>query len=265
MSLHRFFLKEQRLSDETDALFALRLSDDDLRHAKVLRLFPGEHIAVIDAGSDYFECEISSFDDEMVVGISSHREGRAEPFHVTLFQALAKGDKMETVIRHATEVGASAFAPFSAARSVAKLDGAKADKKVERWSAIAKSAAMQSGRELIPEVMPVTDLKGAIDRLSRFDAVVILWEEAGATCSLSSALDSAKRLEHPDVAIVVGPEGGLSDEEIEALLASNPYAGLVTLGPNILRTETAGIVGCALVSYELGGMGASSGNQQGVA
>ena len=258
MSLPRFFLDEQVLAGEGEGPFALRLSDDDARHARVLRLSPGEHIAVVDAESDYFECEVSSFDGPLVVTISS-REGACEPpFEITLFQGLAKGDKVEDVVRHATEVGAGAFVPFSSSRAVAKLQGEKAERKRQRWQAVAKSAAMQSGRRAVPEVLPVASFKGACEALAAYDCVIVFWEQCEASRTLREALSCVRGLDAPRVAVVVGPEGGLSEEEVGLLLASNPCARLATLGPTILRTETAGVVGCALVSYELGGMGAQA-------
>ena len=153
MSLPRFFVENQVLAAETEAVFPLRLASDDAKHAKVLRLAPGEHVAVIDADSDYFECEIVDFSDALpLVSIARHAEADEAGPQVILLQGLAKGDKMETVIRHATEVGVAAFVPLSCKRSVVKLDGKKAAAKTERWRAIAKSAAMQSGQARIPEV-----------------------------------------------------------------------------------------------------------------
>ena len=153
MSLPRFFLENQVLAAETEAVFPLRLATDDAKHAKVLRLAAGEHVAVIDAASDYFECEIVDFSDGLpLVSIARHEEAVEEGPRVMLLQGLAKGDKMETVIRHATEVGVAAFVPLACRRSVVKLDGKKAAAKTERWRAIAKSAAMQSGQARIPEV-----------------------------------------------------------------------------------------------------------------
>ncbi len=260
MSLHRFFLDDQVLSAEEGGSFALRLSDGDAHHARVLRLAPGEHIAVVDAAGDCFECEVARAGDDVVVSIAS-REGGVEPaFRLTLFQALVKGDKMETVIRHATEVGVAAFVPLACRRSVVKLDGKKAAAKTERWRAIAKSAAMQSGQARIPEVSEPMTVGEAASMLAEATAVLVCWEEAPGSASLREAIQgalAATRTPAADarIAVVVGPEGGLAEEEVRALLASNPRARLVTLGPSILRTETAGIVAPALALYELGAMG----------
>ena len=180
MSLPRFFLENQVLAAETEAVFPLRLEADDAKHARVLRLTTGEHIAVIDADQDYFECEIVDFADELpLVSIARHEDASEAGPQVILLQGLAKGDKMETVIRHATEVGVVHDA-------------------------------------LLATCTPVADAR---------------------------------------IAVVVGPEGGLAEEEVQLLLGCNGRARLVTLGPSILRTETAGIVAPALALYELGGMG----------
>lgn len=260
MSLPRFFLDEQVLGAETASEFPLRLSRDDAKHARVLRLKAGEHAAVVDASKDYFEVEFVSFDGDLpVVSIARHLDAPDFGPRVVLFQGLAKGDKMETVIRHATEVGVSGFVPLACKRSIMKIDRKKADSKRERWQAIAKSAAMQSGQPDIPEVMESCSVKEAYSLLSSFDAVLVCWEEAPATAGISQALSavcqSTDASYRASVAIVVGPEGGLDELEVQDLLACNPHACLVTLGPSILRTETAGIVAPALVLYELGGMG----------
>ena len=173
MSLQHFYLHDQVLADEGAPTFPLRLSPDDAKHARVLRLAPGEHIAVVDAAQDYFECEIAAFDDAVpVVRIAQRLDDEERPL-VMLVQGLAKGDKMETVIRHATELGVSAFVPMSCERSIVRLDARKAAARTQRWRAIAKSAAMQSGQRACPEVgepMALADGSGinSVDSLRNF-------------------------------------------------------------------------------------------------
>lgn len=265
MSLPQFFLDSQLLSRESEEVFPLRLAKDDAKHARVLRLAKGEHIAVVDAGKDYFECEIVDFSDVIpLVRISRHVDYVPDEPTVILVQGLPKADKMEMVIRHATEIGVSAFVPMKCSRSIVKLDDKKASSKLERWSSIAKSAAMQSGRKLVPKVTAPQTVKEVCELLSEATAVLICWEEAPQTANLSAALASGLAACGVDrspadarVAVVVGPEGGLSAEEVDALLACNPRAALVSLGSSILRTETAGLIAPGLVIYELGGLGKS--------
>ena len=252
MSFHHFFLDGQIIAEETAQEFPVRLSAEDAKHARVLRLSEGEHISVVDAASDYFELEITSAHDGLVARISQ------APARIALFQGLAKGDKMDDIIRHATEVGIDEFVPLSSSRCVMKLDAKKAKSKLARWQAIAHSAAMQSGRMVEPRVHEPHTVKQAVQLLREFDCVLVCWEECPSTKTIAAALEQAfgnASVDKPRIAVVVGPEGGLSADEVEALTASE-NAWPVTLGPSILRTETAGIVAPALVLYACGGMGA---------
>lgn len=260
MSLPRFFLETQVIAQETEASFPLELAADDAKHFRVLRLGPGEHIAVVDGASDYFECRIEGFEGNVpVVSVARHVDAPKQRVRVTLCQGLAKGDKMDTVIRHATELGVSAFMPFSSMRSIVKLDEKKARTRTERWRSIAKSAAMQSGQMSIPAVEKPASFTELCQSLADFDAVCICWEEAPQTAALADAIAPAISAfedgEPARVAIVVGPEGGIDSVEVDALLACNGNARLVSLGASILRTETAGIVAPALALYELGQLG----------
>lgn len=257
MSLPHFFLDDQVLEHETAAEFPLRMSRDDAKHARVLRLSAGEHIAVVDAAQDYFECEIVSFDDAIpLVRIAQRFEDDERNASVVLVQGLAKGDKMDMVIRHATEVGVAGFVPLMCERSIVKLDEKRVASRIERWGTIAKSAAMQSGQRFVPEVSAPLNVGEVCAMLRNATAVLVCWEEAPQTATLEDALSSALAYTQTPaadarVAVIVGPEGGLSQHEVDVLLACNPCSSLVTLGPSILRTETAGIVAPALVLHVL--------------
>lgn len=256
MSLPHFFLREQVLSHESAPVFALQLESDDVKHAKVLRLSQGEHIAVVDASSDYFECAVASFENgSLCVSIAQRLQVKTRP-EVVLFQGIAKGDKMDTIVRHATEVGIAGFVPLAASRSVVKLDAKKAKARRERWESIAKSAAMQSGRTSMPRVYPPSSLAEAAKVASECDVVLVCWEEACLEDTFAKALAAGcasvcETTHAPRVALVVGPEGGLAESEVEAFLSASPNSYSVSLGPSILRTETAGIVAPALALYEL--------------
>lgn len=263
MSLHHFFLDDQMIGGQESSEFTLRLTDADAKHARVLRLVPGEHIGVVDAARDYFECEVTAAGDELVVRIAQKVDApRADPV-VVLAQGLAKGDKMDDIVRHATEVGVSSFVPLKCARSVMKIDPKKTASKLQRWQAIAHSAAMQAGRMEEPAVAEPLSVAQAVRAFEDATAVLVCWEECPSTSTIADALDAAFSSvgivdpSEAKIVVVVGPEGGLSSDEVDRL-TSLPRAFPVTLGPSILRTETAGVVAPALVLYECGGMGARS-------
>lgn len=267
MSLHQFFLDDQVLADEAEASFTLRLSREDAKHARVLRLEAGEHLAVVDASSDYFECEIVGFDGDLpAVRIARHVEAPETGPAVMLVQGLAKGDKMETVIRQGTEIGVAAFVPLRCERSIMKIDEKKVASKLTRWRSIARSAAMQAGRLSVPDVAEPAGIDDLSALLCDATALLVCWEEAPGTALIADALDAALVATDTTVpadariAVVVGPEGGLSAGEVERLLALNPRSALVSLGSSILRTETAGVIAPALTLYELGALGGRAGN-----
>lgn len=130
----------------------------------------GEHIAVIDAAHDYFECEIASLDGDLpLVRITRHEDATDDGPLVILVQGLAKGEKMDSVIRHATELGVTAFMPLTCERSIVKLDAKKTRTRLDRWCSIAKSAAMQSGQPRIPEVLEPPKREGGGGRARRIN------------------------------------------------------------------------------------------------
>ena len=260
MALPHYFLPEQILSEETKACFELRLSESDAHHLKVARMKPGEHVAVIDASNNYFECELDHFEQNRVYArICQKLEAKNACPHITLIQGLAKGEKMELVIRHATELGVSCFIPLKCKRSVVKLDEKRAKDRVARWNNIAKSAAMQSGQTHIATVEMPQTVAQVCTLAHNFDAFFICWEEAPESEKLIQALSQfvsgvSKDPAELKLAVVVGPEGGIEAEEIHALMQCE-NAHLVSLGSSILRTETAGIVAPALILYSLGQLG----------
>ncbi len=259
MSLPRFFLDSQVIADEDAVTFELRLRPDDLHHLYVLRLSPGEHIAVVDAASDYFECRLERIEkDAVFVSVCSHEKMDALPARVVLFQALPKGSKLDDVVRHATELGVDGFRPFISERSIVRLDGARAEKRTARLQEIARSAAMQSGRHVVPPVSEILPFKRTLDKLSKYDMVLIFWEEA-TSADLATCIREflGKGLELGRIAVVIGPEGGFSSEEVARIEGACSNTHVLSLGDTILRAETAGIVAPALVLYELGGLGGS--------
>lgn len=256
MSLHHLFLHGQVLSEASDRVISLSFDEDDLRHVRALRLRPGEHIAVVDASSDYFECEVVSVKrDDIAVRISSKLDSPPQPAKITLVQGLAKGDKVDTVVRAATELGIASVIVTGFERSVVRLDERKSEARVSRWQSVARAAALQSGCSASPLVSYTPSIRALTENLASFDCIVVFWEEASMEQTMQSALLPAFESIHegntPSVAVIVGPEGGIAPNEVEMVLLF-PQARIATLGHHILRTETAGIVASALVSSELG-------------
>ena len=169
------------------------------------------------------------------------------PSRIILFHRLPKGDKMEWIVQKAVELGAYSIVPFAAKRSVVKLDEKKAAKKQARWQLIAKGAAEQSGRGIIPEVSAVQTFTEALRMAGELDVVLIPYElEEGMK-------ETARVLENIEcgqsVGIFIGPEGGFEEEEVECAKEAGAYA--ITLGKRILRTETAGLTTLSVLMYHL--------------
>ena len=176
------------------------------------------------------------------------------PTKVTVCQCLAKGDKMETVTQKSVELGAWEIWPVESSRCVVRLDGKSAGKKTARLQKIAREAAMQSGRGAIPQVLEPAPLKQALETAAKEGEIFFFYERGEE--SLKAALVSAgERL-----FVFVGPEGGFSPEE--AALAQSLGGKLLTLGPRILRTETAPLAALSCIFYERGDMEVERGDRQ---
>ena len=230
--MHRFFSDPGR-STASEAF----LTKEDARHAvTVLRLRPGQHVCIIADGC-LWEAEVLSADTTDVrVRFLSPLPSTEPSLSVTLFQGLPKADKMELIIQKATELGVSSIVPVLLNRCVARPDAKDISRRLERWNRIAREAAKQSGRSVIPAVSaPVT-----VDRLSDAcplpETSIVPWEEAAGYGPLSFHND------HPSLSslgILIGPEGGIEPKEIDCLRSLGFIP--VTLGKRILRTETAGL------------------------
>ena len=248
MSLHRFFSEEPL--PESDGV--LPLAEADIHHLRdVLRLAPGDEIVVVAAGAARV-VRLTQVGEAVRGVVLAEVPAPALP-RVTLVQALVKGEKMDTVIRQTTELGVTRVVPFDAERSVVRLDAAKADSRAARWRRVAAEAAKQSQRTDIPEVttpVPAAEVPGILTA----DVVLVCWEEEGAALGIGDALSAAGAGAGTSVAVIVGPEGGLTPGEVSHFRSEG--ARVVSLGPTVLRTETAGVVATALALYELGGLGA---------
>lgn len=244
--MHRFY------ADENQALEgSVRLTPEDARHAvRVLRLREGDRAEIFWNGGRYLG-EISEMAGDAVTLRLLEALPSTEPrLRITLYQGLPKADKMELIIQKAVELGAEAVVPVAMSRCVTRLDERDGLKKQERWQKIAREACKQSGRCQMPAVEAPVAFRELLNRLPEYEAAVVPWEEASGYGLADFQHD------HPELArlaVVIGPEGGMSADEISAMREAGCCP--VTLGPRILRTETAGLAALSALMCLYGEMG----------
>jgi len=247
--IHRFFVEPNQISDKF-----ITITGSDVQHIlKVLRLGEGAILNVADGtGMEYKGSIVDKGKDFVRLSvIGMYYNSTESPVEVTLFQGLPKGDKMELIIQKCTELGVKKIVPVSCQRSIVQLRPDKAEQKRTRWQKISEEAAKQSRRSLIPEITQVQTLEEALKNIKQDEVFLIPWEEEKAN-NLRDVIQPLKG-RCRKVSILIGPEGGLTCEEVA--LAKDAGGSTVTLGPRILRTETAGLTVVAIVLYELGDLG----------
>ncbi len=227
------------------------ITGEDVNHIKnVLRMRAGEEISVSNGldGREY-RCGILSLgEEEILCELRFMKEDRVElPSQVYLFQGLPKADKMELIIQKAVELGVRQVIPVAASRCVVKLDDKKAAAKRTRWQGIARAAAKQSKRAIIPEVTEVSSFSNAVREASMMDVALIPYELAEDMSRTKEIMENLKP--GTSVAVFIGPEGGFSEGEIS--LAAENGIRPITLGKRILRTETAGLAVLSWIMYQL--------------
>lgn len=210
------------------------IDGDDARHiTKSLRMRVGEAITVCDTRGVDYHCTITDCSDGRVdLHIDRTEKTGSEPsVFVSLFQCLPKGDKMDSVVKQSVELGVGEVTPVLSTNCVSRPDEKQLSKKVERWQKIANEAAGQSGRGILPKVNDYVSLKNLASELQCFDKTLFCYELGGESIA-DINLNGAEK-----IAVIVGPEGGFTAEEAEMLKSNG--ATVTTLGPRILRTETA--------------------------
>lgn len=201
-----------------------------------------------ETGVRYFTKITNFLEEKIELEILSETEESTEmPIEVDLYQGLPKSDKMDLIVQKCTEIGVSKVIPVLTDRVIVKLDDKSVAKKVERWNKIAIEASKQSGRQKISSVDNVTFLENIIEKLSKYDIVIVPYE-CEKTSTLKAKLKNINK-EIKSIAVVIGPEGGFSENDIE-ILERCPSVEKVSLGKRILRTETAGIATLAMILYE---------------
>lgn len=243
----RFFV-EQAVGD-ADA--GIRLASDDAHHIlQVLRMGPGDLLDVCDDHHRLYRCRIPGVTSDarggLTVEIVERLPGSGEfPFEITLYQGLPKGEKMNLIVRECVELGAVRVVPVLCRRSVSRPDAAKGRAKATRWQKVAEAAAKQSGRGRMPQVSEPVPFEASLAEAREKHDLVFVPYESETGVSLRTFLEHRPRPER--LAFFIGPEGGFAADEVTAFGAAG--ISTVTLGPRILRTETAGAAVLSMLSY----------------
>ncbi|PYZ99210.1 16S rRNA (uracil(1498)-N(3))-methyltransferase [Alteribacter lacisalsi] len=244
--MQRYFLDDTQISAD-DVI----MTGDEAKHiARVMRMNEGDEVVCCNRSGACFRVQLTVVSPEQVQGTVVEQEHRSSemPVHVTVACGLPKADKLELVIQKGTELGASAFLPFEAERSIVKLDQKKARKKQERWEKIAQEAAEQSQRSLVPLIGNVASFSELISAFDSFEQVIVAYEEEARNDEKSRLAETLNQASCGDrVLIIAGPEGGFSDREIELLTGAGAVS--CALGPRILRAETAPLYALSAISY----------------
>ena len=247
--MDRFFVEKKNINLENNTCI---IEGEDVKHiSKVLRCKIGEELEICDSDNNEYICEITSIDKSTVeLDILEKVDIKRESdLKIKLYQGLPKGPKMEMILQKLTEVGVDEIILVQTKRSVVKVDDKKEDKKIERWERIIYEAAKQSKRGKIPKLRGVLSFKEALCDMQNNDFNIAPYENE-RTKSIKQAI---KSLDINNIGIFVGPEGGFDESEIEAIENINGQS--VSLGPRILRTETASVVASSIVLYELSELG----------
>ncbi len=240
--MFRYFTDEKQIFEKK-----VKIVGSDVKHLKnTLRAQIGDEVAIVTSDNEYIAKIISLEMDFVLCEIFYVTDINNETqIHITLCQGIPKQTKMEDIIQQNVEVGVKSFIPLITDRTIVKLnDKSKEIKKLERWRKIAHESSKQSKRNIVPTVEDIMTIEELAERVKSEDAKFIIPYELEDTKNIKEALKE----KHDRYYIVIGPEGGFSEKEIEKLIESGGVT--VSLGKRILRTETAGIVASSVVLYE---------------
>lgn len=245
--MYQFFVEDAQCGRDR-----IIISGSDVNHIKnVLRMKGGERvrISLSDSGRSFF-CELECIMEEEVTAriVEEDKNGTELSTRIYLFQGLPKADKMELIIQKAVELGVYEVIPVAMKNCVVKLEEKKASAKVQRWQAIAQSAAKQSKRTIIPNVRMPLSWKEAVQAAQELDVVLVPYENERGMAATREILSTI--CPGQNVGIFVGPEGGFAPEEIEGIAPDGAAkAHRISLGRRILRTETAGFATLSMLIF----------------
>ena len=247
--MRRFFIEESKIADPI-----IIITGSDAAHIKkVLRMEPGDRIGLFDGSGFEYEARIENlFSGSVEVSITKRFLSALEsPVQITVAQALLKDKKMDILARQLTEIGITKLIPFTAVRSVPRPDKKKLSARRKRWEKIAIEALKQCGRGHVTEIGETVTFNDVIKVDDECDLKIVFWENESKP--VSDVVQQVHDRHYRKILAVLGPEGGFTEREIEDARA----CGFVTasLGPRILRAETAAIVACTILQYLFGDMG----------
>ena len=223
-----------------------------MNHIKnVLRCQKGEHIEICNSEtSKNYLCEINKIEKEEIECniLENIRRNVETDIKVTIFQGLPKADKMEYIIQKSVELGAYDITPVEMKRCIVKLNEKDKEKKIQRWQKIAEVAAKQCKRDIIPKINNITNVKLICNIIQNYDIILVAYEKEKER-TLKSELKKIKEYNQKNIGIIIGPEGGLDEDDVKLLEESG--AKVITLGNRILRTETVALNVLSNIMYEL--------------
>lgn len=244
--MYKFFVAQDQISDEN-----IKIIGEDVNHiVNVLRLKIEDQIIICNKeNQEKFITKIISENKECVCCKILEKDLiSTESFvSVDLYQGLPKSDKMEFIIQKATELGVKNIFPVAMERCIVKLDNKIKNNKLERWNKIAEVAAKQSKRDVIPQVGDIVNIENICQKVPKYDIILLAYENEKSN-TIKNELQKLDKTKNLKIGIVIGPEGGLSEEEVKNLMYSG--AKCITLGKRILRTETASLVILSDITYE---------------
>lgn len=243
--MYQFFVEDFQVGD-----LSVTIEGGDVNHIRnVLRMRAGEKVRISTASGKNYLCRLAEIGEMCVQAeiLTADVEDTELPNRICLFQGLPKSDKMELIIQKGVELGACEIIPVAMKNCVVKMDEKKAAAKTQRWQEIAKSAAKQSKRSLIPTVHEPMDYRRAIALAGEMEVKLVPYESARGMAATREAIESIRPGQ--SIGIFIGPEGGFADDEI--VLAKEAGMELISLGKRILRTETAGLTALAILMYHM--------------
>jgi 16S rRNA (uracil1498-N3)-methyltransferase len=246
--MRRFFIHPSEVENKTPAI----QGKDALHIRRVLRLTRGERIILLDGTGNEYEATLKEFlDDRILVDIlKKYRSQTESPIHIMVMQSLLKEKKMDILLRMLTEIGISTWMPVFSEHSIPKPDVKRQLSRIERWKEIARESIKQCRRSVAPDILAPVTFHQAINAPMDSDLKIIFYENA--ILSLKESVDP--NMKKPfKIIILLGPEGGFSQSEIDHAISSG-YIN-VSLGPRILKAETAAVVATVLIQHAYGDMG----------